>query len=49
MSERSFLSRLRKAFPVIVANAPAVIEAARQVRQALRRRRGEKARGEESA
>jgi hypothetical protein len=39
MPDRSLLSRLRGALPVIIANAPVVIEAARRVRLALRRRR----------
>ena len=36
MSFGKFLRRLGKALPAVVANAPAVIDAARQVRNALK-------------
>ena len=37
MSIESVLKTLMRAAPVIVANAPAVIDAARQVRKALKK------------
>ena len=37
MSLKKLLKALRRALPVIVANAPAVIDAARQVKRALKR------------
>ena len=39
MPAKSLIARIGKALPVIIANAPALIEAAKQVRAALRRRR----------
>ena len=39
MSLKSALKRLAKAAPVIIANAPAVIAAARDVKKALRKSR----------
>lgn len=39
MSLGKFLKRVGKALPAIVANAPAVIDAAKQVRKALKKRK----------